>query len=43
MIGVILRDPVAEVSLRLLAPTDIADWRDRRLNQVSGATVEREC
>jgi integrase len=42
MIGVILRDPVAEVSLRLLAPTDIADWRDRRLNQVSGATVERE-
>ena len=42
MIGVILRDPIAEVSLRLLAPTDIADWRDRRLNQVSGATVERE-
>jgi integrase len=42
MIGVILRDPVAEISLRLLAPTNIADWRDRRLNQVSGATVERE-
>lgn len=42
MINVILRDPVSEVSLRTLAPTDIASWRDRRLNQVSGATVERE-
>ena len=42
MIDVILRDPVAEVSLRMLAPTDIAAWRDRRLMQVSGSTVERE-
>ena len=42
MIGVILRDPVVDVSLRILAPTDIAAWRDRRLAQVSGATVERE-
>lgn len=42
MIGVILRDPIAEVSLRMVAPTDIAAWRDRRLTQVSGATVERE-
>ena len=42
MINVILRDPVAEVSLRMLAPTDIAAWRDRRLNQVSGSTVVRE-
>ena len=42
MIDVILRDPVAEVSLRMLAPTDIAAWRDRRLKQVSGSTVERE-
>ena len=42
MIGVILRDPVADVSLRMLAPTDIAAWRDRRLKQVSGSTVERE-
>ena len=42
MINVFLRDPVAEVSLRMLAPTDIAVWRDRRLNQVSGSTVARE-
>ncbi|MEX0914501.1 MAG: site-specific integrase [Wenzhouxiangellaceae bacterium] len=42
MIDVILRDPVAGVSLRILAPTDIAAWRDRRLKQVSGATVVRE-
>ncbi len=42
MIGVILRDPVVDVSLRILAPTDIAAWRDRRRAQVSGATVERE-
>jgi integrase len=42
MINVFLRDPVAEVSLRILAPTDIAAWRDRRLNQVSGSTVARE-
>ncbi|MEZ5516047.1 MAG: site-specific integrase [Gammaproteobacteria bacterium] len=42
MIAVILRDSVAEVSLRMLAPTDIAAWRDRRLKQVSGSTVERE-
>lgn len=42
MINVILRDPIAAVSLRMLAPTDIAAWRDRRLKQVSGSTVERE-
>jgi integrase len=42
MINVFLRDSVADVSLRLLAPTDIAAWRDRRLNQVSGSTVARE-
>lgn len=42
MINVILRDPLVEVSLRMLAPTDIAAWRDRRLQQVSGATVDRE-
>lgn len=41
MIDVILRDPVAEVSLRMLAPTDIAAWRDRRLKQVSGSTMAR--
>lgn len=42
MIGVILRDPVSDVSLRVLTPAGIATWRDRRLTQVSGATVERE-
>jgi integrase len=42
MIDVILRDPVADVALRVLAPTDIAAWRDRRLKKVSGSTVERE-
>jgi len=42
MINVILRDPIAEVSLRILTPSDIAAWRDRRLKQVSGSTVERE-
>lgn len=42
MIGVTLRDPVAVVSLRMLAPTDIAACRDRRLTQVTGTTVERE-
>ncbi|NCF37847.1 MAG: tyrosine-type recombinase/integrase [Gammaproteobacteria bacterium] len=42
MINVILRDPVAEVSLRTLGPPDIAEWRDRRLKQVSGSTVARE-
>jgi integrase len=42
MVSAILRDPIAEVSLRILAPIDIATWRDRRLKRVSGATVERE-
>ena len=42
MINVFLRDPVAEVSLRMIAPTDIAAWRDRRLTRVSGSTVARE-
>lgn len=42
MVTTILRDPVADVSLRVLTPTDIAAWRDRRLKKVSGSTVERE-
>lgn len=42
MIAVILRDAIADVSLRVLSPTDVAAWRDRRLKQVSGSTVERE-
>jgi len=43
MIAVILRDAIADVSLRVLSPTDVAAWRDRRLKQVSGSTVERVC
>lgn len=42
MVTTILRDPIANVSLRVLTPTDISAWRDRRLEKVSGSTVERE-
>lgn len=36
------RDPVASVSLPRLRAADIAAWRDRRLQIVSGASVRRE-
>lgn len=36
------RDPLARVRLAGVKPTDIADWRDRRLQAVSGASVARE-
>lgn len=36
------RDPLASVRLAALSRTDIADWRDRRLQSVSGASVRRE-
>lgn len=36
------RDPLARVRLARLAPADIAAWRDRRLQAVSGASVRRE-
>ncbi len=43
MIVVIMRDTeLAEVHVRDLAPRHFADWRDRRLKQVSGSTVCRE-
>lgn len=42
MINVILRDPIAEVLLTQLAPSHFGEWRDRRLKQVSGSTVNRE-
>lgn len=42
MVALLARDPLASVSLRVLSAVDIADWRDRRLKQVSGATVDRE-
>ena len=38
----ILRDPLAKVSLSDLSPADIAAWRDRRLRQVTSASVFRE-
>lgn len=36
------RDPLAAVRLPALRPSDIAQWRDRRLQRVSGASVRRE-
>ncbi len=42
MVNVLLRDPLADTPLRTLSPRDIAAWRDRRLRQVSGASVDRE-
>ncbi|WP_027469163.1 tyrosine-type recombinase/integrase [Deefgea rivuli] len=33
---------LADVSLRVIAPSDIAEWRDRRLAKVSSASVLRE-
>ena len=37
-----MRDPVAEVRTRMLTPQHIAEWRDRRLTEVQGASVKRE-
>ena len=42
MVNVLLRDPLADTPLRTLSPRDVAAWRDRRLRQVSGASVDRE-
>lgn len=41
-IGLFLRDALADVRLQKLSPADIAAWRDRRLGQVSAASVLRE-
>lgn len=41
-LGVFLRDPLADVRLPVLSASDIARWRDRRLAQVSAASVLRE-
>lgn len=41
-IGVTLRDPVAAVHLRDFDSRAVAGWRDRRLTQVSAASVHRE-
>lgn len=36
------RDPLASVSLRRLGAPHVAEWRDRRLQSVSAASVRRE-
>lgn len=41
-IGLLLRDEIAKVRLPVLSSIHFADWRDRRLKQVSPASVLRE-
>lgn len=41
-LGLIERDPIALVRLPALRPIHLAEWRERRLTQVSGASVRRE-
>jgi integrase len=41
-IGLLRRDRVAAVGLRDFGKTHVADWRDRRLESVSAASVRRE-
>ncbi|RME34529.1 MAG: site-specific integrase, partial [Gammaproteobacteria bacterium] len=41
-IGLLLRDKLSEVPLSALDETHISDWRDRRLQSVSPASVSRE-
>ena len=41
-LGTLERDPMASVLLARLKPADIAAWRDRSLERVSGASVARE-
>jgi len=41
-LGLIERDPIALVRLPALRPIHLAEWRERRLSQVSGASVRRE-
>ncbi|MDO8369269.1 MAG: site-specific integrase [Candidatus Nitrotoga sp.] len=41
-IGLTLRDEIAKVNLRVIDARDVAAWRDRRLAQVSPASVRRE-
>lgn len=38
----IKRDKLAGVRISDLKPSDLADWRDRRLREVKGSTVKRE-
>lgn len=41
-LGLIERDPLSLVRLPALRPIHLAEWRERRLTQVSGASVRRE-
>jgi hypothetical protein len=41
-IGLLKRDRLAQVPLSRLDAPHVADWRDRRLQAVSGASVKRE-
>jgi len=41
-INKLLKDELANVLLKDLRPADIAEWRDRRLDEVSGSSVNRE-
>ena len=41
-INLFCRDEIAQVGLRSLNATHVAEWRDRRLQTVSGASVRRE-
>jgi len=41
-INLFIRDPIASVRLRALASNHVAEWRDRRLCQVSPESVRRE-
>lgn len=41
-IDLFLRDPVAQVMLAKLSKADFADWRDRRLKEISARSVIRE-
>lgn len=41
-LGTLERDSMASVRLERLKPADIAGWRDRRLQSVTGASVARE-
>ncbi|WP_313443482.1 site-specific integrase [Stenotrophomonas sp.] len=41
-LGLIERDPIALVRLPALRPIHLVEWRERRLTQVSGASVRRE-
>ncbi|KAF1691680.1 hypothetical protein CSC64_08585, partial [Pseudoxanthomonas koreensis] len=41
-LGAMQRDALAAVALPVLSRTDVAQWRDRRLQAVSGASVRRE-